>query len=372
MSIQQIKSGVIADDAVTAEKIDDSTSQLFGFRNRIINGAMVIDQRNAGAAVTSNSTSFVYPVDRWYARGESADGVFTLEQVQDAPTGFTDSVKITVTTQDSSIGSTQVYRFDQRVEGNNVADLAWGTANAKTVTVSFWVRSSLTGTFGAAINNSAGDRSYPFTYSISAADTWEQKSVTIAGETSGTWLVNNGIGLVLSFAIGTGPSRATTANAWASGFFVGATGQTQIIETLNATWYVTGVQLEVGSVATPFERRPYGTELNLCKRYFLTFIKGAEECFGIGFYYSSTVWHQPIRFEQEMRTTPSLTIVTGTDYYKVEKAGGNDTLNGYLFARENQWGGLLYNGSEASGTGGQAWEAVTNNAAAYIGFSAEL
>jgi hypothetical protein len=150
--------------------------------------------------------------------------------------------------------------------------LNWGTANAKTVTLSFWTRSSLTGTFGGVLRNSANDRSYPFTYSISSANTWEYKTITVAGDTSGTWLTTNGIGLQIDFGLGVGSTYSGTAGAWAGSLYISATGAVSVIGTLNATWYVTGVQLEVGSVATPFERRPFGAELALCQRYYQTLV----------------------------------------------------------------------------------------------------
>ena len=235
-----------------------------GFRNRIINGDMRIDQRNAGAAVT---TSGAWPVDRFQA-ANSTEGNFSAQQNSSVPTGFIASLRFTTTTQDSSLTTDQQASIFQAIEGTNVSDLGWGTANAKTVTLSFWVRSSLTGTFGGSLRNSANDRAYPFTYTISAADTWEQKSVTIAGDTSGTWLTNTGRGIGVAFSMGSGPDRSGTAGAWAGSFLVSATGAVSVIGTLNATWYITGVQLEAGSTATDFERRPIGTELALCQRYF--------------------------------------------------------------------------------------------------------
>jgi len=238
------------------------------FKNRIINGAMVIDQRNAGAAVTVNSTSQFFPVDRWVGRGESGDGVFTVQQSSTAPTTFRNSIVATVTTADAAIGSSQRYEIYQRIEGNNIADLMWGTAAAQTVTLSFWVRSSVTGTFGGSLSNADNDRSYPFTYTISSANAWEQKSITIAGDTTGTWNTSTGIGIWVDFSLGAGASRLGTANAWAAGFYTGATGQTNLISTNGATFYITGVQLEKGSTATSFDYRPYGTELALCQRYY--------------------------------------------------------------------------------------------------------
>jgi hypothetical protein len=237
-------------------------------KNRIINGAMVIDQRNAGAAVTVNSGSQTFAVDRFYGTGQTSDGVYTLQQSSTAPAGFVNSVVATVTTADSSIGATQNYLFRQRIEGYNIADLNWGSANAKTVTLSFWVRSSLTGTFGGTLHNGNGDRFYPYSYTISAANTWEQKTITIAGDTTGTWETTNGIGLNVIWSLGTGSTYLASSSAWTATTYTGFTGQTNLIGTSGATFYITGVQLEVGSSATGFEYRQFGTELNLCQRYY--------------------------------------------------------------------------------------------------------
>jgi hypothetical protein len=243
-----------------------TAQSLQGFRNRIINGNMVIDQRNNGASVTL-TTSVLYTVDRWYGI-EDTDGGATLQRSTVAPTGFSNSLLYTVTSADASLGAVQYTLIAQAVEGFNVADLGWGTANAQAITISFWVRSSLTGTFGGALNNSASNRSYPFIYTISAANTWEQKTVTIAGDTSGTWLTDNGIGIRVVFGLGAGSTLSGTAGAWAAGNFVSATGAVSVVGTNAATFYITGVQLEAGSVATPFERRDYGRELIMCQRYY--------------------------------------------------------------------------------------------------------
>jgi hypothetical protein len=284
-------------------------------RNRIINGAMVIDQRNAGAAVTINAAQNIYTIDRWLGNGENTDGVFTIDQVTDAPVGFTNSAKITVTTADASIGSAQFYIFRQLVEGFNIADLGWGTANAKTITVSFWVRSSLTGTFSGAINNATNDRNYPFTYSISAANTWEFKTVTIAGDTSGTWLTNNNRGLGLTFSLGCGSGASATAGSWTSTSSVfGATGAINLISTVNATWDITGIQLEKGTQATSFEYRQYQQELALCQRYCVRYSNGAS---GTYCYYpiasandTTTTAQGTIQFPVSMRSASAMTLTT--------------------------------------------------------------
>jgi hypothetical protein len=269
------------------------------FRSRIINGGMVIDQRNAGASVTVNSSTVVFPVDRFTVY-QISDGVLSAQQDTSAPTGFVNSLKITTTTTDASLSAAQYASVYQPIEGFNTSDLGWGTANAKTVTVSFWVRSSLTGTFGASLLNSALDRSYPFTYSISVADTWEQKTITVAGDTSGTWLTTNGVGIYCLFSLGSGTDREGTANAWNTGDKRTVSGAVSVIGTLSATWYVTGVQLEVGTQATSFEYRQYGTEFQLCQRYFQTtsMITGAG--------HSTTVVAVATPFQTTMRASPTL------------------------------------------------------------------
>jgi hypothetical protein len=228
---------------------------------------MRIDQRNAGASVTPTNDS--YTLDRWKCYQTTASK-FSVQQNAGSvtpPAGFTNYLGITSLSA-YSVSSSDYYTLQQVIEGLNCSDLAWGTANAKTITISFWVRSSLTGTFGGALFNDAGNRSYPFTYTISSANTWEQKTVTIAGDTSGTWLTTNGKGIQLCFSVGSGSSNSGTAGAWAGTFYASATGATSVVGTNGATWYITGVQLEVGSTATPFERRMYGQELALCQRYY--------------------------------------------------------------------------------------------------------
>jgi hypothetical protein len=284
----------------------DSTNQFsggaFSFKNRLINGDMRISQAAGGAAVTVSS---LFPVDR-FSVGNTSDGAFSAQQDSSAPVGFVNSVKITTTTADATLTTTQALSFVQRIEGTNMDDLGWGTANAKTITLSFWVRSSLTGTFGGSLRNAAGDRSYPFTYTISVADTWEQKSVTIVGETTGTWLTTTGIGVSVFFGLGVGPDRSGTAGAWNSNNNLSATGAVSVIGTLNATWYITGVQLEVGSVATPFERRPYGTELALAQRYYAKITGAADAAIGSGSSTATDIASVYVKYPTTMRSGPTI------------------------------------------------------------------
>jgi hypothetical protein len=235
-------------------------------KNRIINGAMVIDQRNAGASSTAEG----YLVDRWRVWRNQT---YSIQQSTDAPVGFSNSLAVTKT---STAQSTYAYLV-QYIEGFNFSDMYFGTANAKTITISFWVKSSVTGTFSAGLINSASNRSYPATYTISSANTWTQASVTIAGDTTGTWIGStNGTGAGVWFNFGGNGTAA--ANSWnASDATSGVTGNANLGTTNGATFYITGVQLEVGSSATGFEYRQYQQELALCERYYYhTFSNGAS------------------------------------------------------------------------------------------------
>jgi hypothetical protein len=249
----------------TAEYLVPVTS----FKNKLINGQFQIDQRNAGASVSVSGGA--YTLDRWNYDPSASLSWYTFQQNGGSvtpPAGFSNYLGITSTGANTPT-SGQFSVVAQYIEGFNTADLAFGTANAVAVTLSFWIRSSLTGTFGGALQNSAVNRSYPFTYTISSANTWEKKSITIAGDTSGTWIgATNGVGLRLVFNLGTGSTYQGTAGAWAGADYRSATGATNISATNGATWYVTGVQLEKGSTATSFDYRPYGTELVLCQRYY--------------------------------------------------------------------------------------------------------
>jgi len=235
-----------------------------GFRNRLLNSDMRIDQRNAGASITANGST--YAVDRFVFSTNQVSKA-TAQRSTTAPAGFTNSLLVTSSAA-TSFASGDYFSITQKIEGFNCADLAWGTASAVAVAISFRVRSSLTGTFGGAINNSAGNRSYPFSYTISAANTWEEKTIVVPGDTTGTWLTDNGTGMNVRFALGMGSTYSGTAGAWTAGDIESVTGAVNVLGTNGATFYITGVQLEAGSVASPFERRDYGRELAMCQRYY--------------------------------------------------------------------------------------------------------
>jgi hypothetical protein len=255
--------GVTFNDA----SIQNTAATGFGFKNRIINGAMVIDQRNNGASVTGNNQ--IFPVDRWVI-GASQTSKLTAQRNLNSvtpPTGFSNYMGFSSSSA-YSLTSTDEFEIIQYIEGFNTADLGWGAAGASPITLSFWVRSSLTGTFGGSLSNHDGNRGYAFSFVINAANTWEYKTITIAGDTTGTWQTGNIKGITMMFSLGAGSSLLAAAGSWSASFPRGATGQTNLVSTNGATFYITGVQLEKGSTATSFDYRPYGTELMLCQRYF--------------------------------------------------------------------------------------------------------
>jgi len=281
-----------------------------GMKNRIINGAMVIDQRNAGASVTPTNGQFT--LDRYQAVLSQASK-YSIQQNAGSvtpPVGFSNYLGVTSLSA-YTVGATEIFTFQHAIEGYNIADLNWGSANAKTVTLSFQVRSSLTGTFGGVFANSAGDRIYPFTYSISVANTWTSISVTIAGDTSGTWLTTNGLGILIRFGLGVGSTYSGTAGAWTSSTYYGATGATSVVGTNGATFYITGVQLEKGSTATSFDYRHYGTELQLCQRYYYqtpSYNNGTQIWGVSGTISTGTTSYHRVAIPTVMRTTPSIAL----------------------------------------------------------------
>ena len=346
----------------------------FSLKNRIINGDMVIDQRNDGASGTANS----YMVDRWFFNGNlSTKGTWQQNAGSvTPPTGFTNYLGFTSNSA-YTVASGDYFAFSQNIEGLNIADFAWGSANAVTVTLSFWVRSSLTGTFGGSIQNSATNRSYPFSYTISAANTWEKKSITIAGDTTGTWLTTNGTGLRLNLSFGVGSTSSGTAGSWQAGSIISATGATSVVGTNGATFYITGVQLERNTTATPFEWLPYSTELALCQRYYYRLINNSssgEAFVGSGYNNSTTNSLLYVPFLVPMRTAPSALETTGSaGNYALRVAGGQTNCSSVpiISATTSNGSGVLFTvASGLSSVGGTLGMLVVPSA--YLGWSAEL
>ena len=295
----------------------------FGFKNRIINGDMRIDQRNAGASMSTASGSNFFTVDRWKTN-YTQTSKYTIQQNAGSvtpPAGFSKYLGATSSSAYSVVAG-DFFLFRQPIEGFNTADFAWGTASAATVTLSFWVRSSLTGTFGGSICNNGDTRSYPFTYTVSVANTWEQKTVTIPGDTSGTWETGSSAGVVITFGLGVGSTYSGTANAWAGTAYYSATGATSVVGTNGATFYVTGVQLEKGSTATSFDYRPYGTELALCQRYLPAFnsTSTASAIPGSGIGAATTFASYNIPFMVQARVAPTGVSISSGAHFSLDDA----------------------------------------------------
>ena len=312
-----------------AVNIAQSGSNNVTFRNRLINGAMVIDQRNNGASVTVNSTSIFRSVDRWWGVATGSAGVYVMQQsTSSPPAGFRNFLRVGVATADASIAAGDTYYIGSTIEGFNVYDFGFGAAGASTITVSFQVRSSVTGTFSGSVLNGAENYSYPFTFVINSANTWESKSVTISGPTAGTWATNNTAGMVLVFDLGNGSNWRAAAGAWVAAGEYGATGAVTLISTLNANFDITGVQLERGSAASPFEQRLYGTELQLCQRYYAA-VNGAAVNAGL---FVSLQW--PV----QMRVSPTATSTVSAISVQSNTAGymnnGSTTAFNYTVSAE--------------------------------------
>ena len=302
------------------------------FKNRIINGDMSIDQRNAGASITPTVTTFPwqYNVDRWFTAQTQASRISIQQNAGGVtpPPGFTNYVGIT-SLGTTSLGANDVFLLQQRIEGFNTADFGWGTANAQTVTLSFWVRSSLTGAFGGSFTNVADNRSYAFSYTINAANTWEYKTITAPGDTTGTWQTTTAAGILVSFTCGIGSSLSGAANTWTAGLRLAPTGAVSLVGTNGATLYITGVQFEKGSVATSFDYLPYGTELILCQRYF----ELVSARFG-GAAQSSAAASGTGIFVVEKRATPTITWISSTaslNFPTTAPAGYSPVINTRYF-----------------------------------------
>jgi hypothetical protein len=351
-----------------------TTAPKVGMVNRIINGDCRIDQRNAGASVTPSVLFNTYTLDRWNT-SYSVASKFSVQQNAGSvtpPSGFTNYLGVTSTSA-YTVGSGELFAVTQLIEGFNIADLGWGTANAQPVTLSFWVRSSLTGTFGGSFRNSDANRSYPYSYTISSANTWEQKTITVAGDTTGTWLTNNGVGIQIFFGLGVGSTRSGTAGAWAGSNFASATGATSVVGTSGATFYITGVQLEKGSTATSFDYRPYGTELALCQRYyFRTTASNAYSAFMVGLIDSSTnAYGCQLTLPVTMRASPTFNYSGLRIYDGGVSPAVTSISNSVLSSVTTLAVGLACSGGGFT-TGRSAIVQANNNTSAFVDASAEL
>ena len=346
-------------------------------KNRIINGQFEIDQRNSGASISVTNGNSAYGVDRWlWEYGGSATGV-TLQQVSDAPAGFLNSLKLTVGTG-ASVGAGNYLDIEQPIDGLTWSDTAYGTANAKTTTLSFWVKSSIAGIYGVCLQNakSGATRSFSAPYTINSANTWEYKTITVPGDTSGTWVNTNTCALNVIFAAGVGSNYLTsTINSWkGSGFSFPNTTTNTIISTSGATIQWTGIQLELGSVATPFSRAG-GTlqgELSLCQRYYWrTISQTTYGQYGFAVGTGSTTAQASFKFPTTMRVIPTTVDYSTIGLYP--PGGGTYAITAFIVG-DSTIDTATPTITVASGlTAGTMYRLGANaSTSAYIGFGAEL
>ena len=365
----------VANDGTCNANLTSVGGGPLGNRNMLINGAMQVNQRGNGS-LTINSSSSQFPCDRWVARGEGGSKAYTIQQVSIASSGqgVRNAIKVT-SSQAASVSSSDIFNVRQMVEGFNIQRMNFGESGCKSMTLSFTVRSSVAGTHSGAIQNSAQNRSYPFTYTLSA-DTWTDISVTIPPITDGSsWNETNGVGARVVFDMGSGDNFRGAAGQWNSAQDEGATGAVRILETNGATWEITKVQLQVGSVATDFEHRSYVEELTLCQSYYYRLQPAVSAYFGSGFFYNSNSFICHIDFPVIMRANVTALEQTGTaDHYKVIHNATTSTCSSvptFLGDPNNTSQSVAFNFS-GSGTQGQGGLGRSGNASAFLGFSAEL
>jgi len=351
---------------------------IFIFKNRIINGNFLIDQKQAGASksitgTAGSTTDFIG--DRWVTSNQVGYATsISMQVVSDAPTGFTKSLKLTVT----ALGSYNFIWTSQTIEGNNISDFAFGTSAAKNLMLSFWVKSSRTGMFGGNINNAAATpaRSYVFSYTINAANTWEFKTVSIPKETSGTWRSDHLAGMNVYFSHAA--TTTATAGSWYPTTYNGAAGQTNIVSYSGATWQITGVQLEVGSYNTTFNYRPITVEQNLCNRYYYKIFPQdyPKMLLANGYRRGTSGASFTLDFPEKMRVVPLLEVNSTTDNYAVVyfdttpnlSITAAPTINSYS---TSSTGVVDVTTTTTMTAGGNNLSLITNLATSFIAFNAE-
>lgn len=364
--------GTVSTDVInTSDGLTLGAGNATLMKNKIINGAMLINQRNA---TVSSSNTETYTVDRFSIYRDGTAATFSAQQSSDAPSGFSNSLLLTTTS--AGTGATNDgYWLAQKIEGFNTYDLAWGTASAKATTMSFWVKSSLTGQFGGTLVNSAFNYSFPFSYTISVANTWEYKTISISAPTSGTWIgATNGIGVRIYWDMGSGASLKGTAGSWTASGLTGATGDVSLVGTAGATWQMTGVQLERGSSATGFEYVNYQTSLANCYRYYYQRNTGVNDYpFALQAYSTTAVYGAMLQFPVTMRATPTMAS-SGAFLAQQGNSGSSNTIGtfGASLKSVSPFGCFSDGTSGFTGMVAGNMSNVYCNATSYISASAEL
>ena len=385
----------LPDGSVTNAKLANSSITLNGnsvslggsasiasgmFRNIIINGDMSISQR--GTSFTGlGDTNSQYTLDRfkWVEEGATDTAEYTVSQSTDVPTGqgFSKSLKIDCTTADTSVDANNIQYIGTAIEGQNLQYLKYGTSNAESTTLSFWVRSNKTGTYGVAlISNDSTEYLYSQTYTINSADTWEKKTLTFVGDTSANFDDDNGNSLLIQWYLVAGTNKSSgSSQTWGSYTQANrAAGQTvNLADSTSNEWYITGIQLEAGTTASDFEFLPHDVNKNRCLRYYYVHAEGNAKQIGNAGYYSNSYITSSIQFPIEMRASPSVVTTSGTNYYNIYRNNASDNFDGtWGIQQPTTFAAGIDATTGASGTAGQYGRAVTNNASALVAFSSEL
>ena len=358
----------VANDGTCSANITNNGGGQLNNRNMVINGAMMVNQRYGDSADTPSDGE--YTMDRWQA-WMSTGSKFSVQRSSDSPDDFEKSLLVTSLSA-ATVTANHEHGITTKLEGQNIQRLALGTSSAKSVTLSFYVKCSLTGTFGGLVGNSALNMSYIFSYTVNSANTWERKTITIPPTTSGTFLSGTGNGLQVHFELGVGSNR-TAAVGWQTNTAVrGVNSQVNLIATNAATWRMTGLQLEAGTTATDFEHKSFEQELALCQRYYQrhTDGNGNPVCENATMYNSSTVF-MSIPLPVVMRAAPSLETVNNSGYFIKYENNGSTTFSTLGRDGITQAHLVCLNGV-VSGTAGSAVMVRANNTATFVAFSAEL
>lgn len=364
----------VAGQVLTAAQLNDSYAAVDWNENVIINGAMQVAQR--GTSTASITASGYYTADRFNTNLTTL-GTWTQSVENDAPTGsgFRKSLKMLCTTADAAPAASDLVRIDQYVEGQNVQLFKKGTADAKTFVLSFWVKSNVTGTFVAELSDVDNTRQVSATYTISASATWEKKTITFPADTTGAFDNDNGSSLSVNFPLGAGSNftSGTLNTVWASTTNANRyVGQTNVAATLNNYWQITGVQLQPER-ASQFLFEDYGTVLAQCQRYYVMWANGDQLTIANASYFGTTSAYGVIQFPVAMRTAPSMTSTSGTNYFAFSVSGASDLFNSIeSIIRPTTISAVIGSSSNLSGTAGQAGNFLSNNASAQLSFSSEL
>ena len=333
-------------------------------RNVIINGAMNVAQRGTSFTVTNE-----YGIDRWFFR-ENTDGALTFSQDTTSPDGFYNSLKVNVDSVDSSIGSSQFAHVAQRIEGFNIQPFAFGSSAAKTIVLSFYVRCSVTGKFGGSVTNGENNnRSFAFTYDINSANTWERKSVTIVGDTTGTWNVDNSQEMAVFWSLGAGSGHKKAEGSWDATASVQSASEAsvELIGNASATWFITGVQLEVGQNPTEFEHEKFSQTLQKCQRYFQKIESlgsvGSFNAFPYtGLSRTSTIGKVSLGWITQLRAAPTITTTAANTFAIVNGSGSAIACSSVSVGRTNVNSAMIEFTVSSGLTVGQATYLTTNNA----------